>query len=301
MNKYLIVIVGPTGIGKTELASHLAKAYQTEIISADSRQFYKDLNVGVAKPSDEELREIKHHFIDSISIHDKYNAGQYEKEALECLKGLFEAYDKVIMTGGSGLFIDAVCKGFDHLPPADEDIRNNLESRMEEHGIKSLQAELKNLDQDYYQKVDLNNPRRLIRALEVCMITGEPYSSLINNRPSKRPFKICKIGLNINRNDLYDLINKRIDKMIENGLVDEVRTFYPHKHLISLQAIGYTEVFDFIDGKYDLDEAISLIKRNSRRYAKRQLTWFRKDQDIKWFEPAGLGKIKGWLSSRVVE
>lgn len=280
--KKLIVIAGPTAVGKTAAAIKLAQQLKTEIISADSRQFYREMSIGTAKPNAEELAQAKHHFIDSHSITENFTVGDFEKQALELLDELFKTHDQVIMVGGSGLFIQAVIQGFDDLPTADPEIREKLNLELAEKGIENLQDKLQEADPDYYNQVDLNNPQRLIRALEVFEATGKPFSSFRKAAINKRPFESIKIALNLPREELYDRINKRVDIMVEQGLIEEVRSLMPYKHLNALNTVGYSELFDYFDGKTDLHTAINLIKQNTRRFAKRQLTWFRKDQEMKW-------------------
>jgi len=283
--KTLIVIVGPTGIGKTDLGIFLAKKLNTEIISADSRQFYKELKIGTAVPTDEELKEVKHHFIGNKSIDEYYNASSFEFEVIDLLKKLYKTKDVVILLGGSGMYVDAVCKGIDYLPDIDMEIRNNLIKKFEDEGIESLRFELKKYDPEYYKTVDLKNPKRLLKALEISMQTGKPYSSFRVQKNKKRDFSIIKIGLNIERKKLYNRIEQRVDKMIEKGLVDEAKQFLSKKNTNALNTVGYKELFPYFEGEYDLERAIDLIKRNTRRYAKRQLSWFNRDKEIKWFEP----------------
>ncbi len=280
--KKLIVIAGPTAVGKTAAAIKLAQQLKTEIISADSRQFYREMSIGTAKPNADELRQVKHHFIDSHSITENFTVGDFEKQALQLLDELFKTNDHVIMVGGSGLFIQAVTQGFDDLPTVDPEIREKLNRELVEKGIEHLQCELKEADPDYYHQVDLNNPQRLIRALEVFQATGKPFSSYRKAAVNVRPFESIKIALNLPREVLYDRINRRVDIMVEQGLAEEVRSFLPYRHLNALNTVGYSELFDYFDGKTDLGTAINLIKQNTRRFAKRQLTWFRKDKDMKW-------------------
>ncbi|MBS1520070.1 MAG: tRNA (adenosine(37)-N6)-dimethylallyltransferase MiaA [Bacteroidetes bacterium] len=280
--KKLIVIAGPTAVGKTAAAIKLAQQLNTEIISADSRQFYREMSIGTAKPDAEELAQAKHHFIDSHSITENFTVGNFEKEALLLLAELFKTHNQVIMVGGSGLFIQAVTQGFDNLPTADPEIREKLNQELSEKGIELLQQKLKEADPDYYNQVDLNNPQRLIRALEVFETTGKPFSSYRKANINSRPFESIKIVLDLPREVLYDRINKRVDIMVEHGLVEEVRSLLPYRHLNALNTVGYSELFDYFENKTDLDTAISLIKQNTRRFAKRQLTWFRKDKDVKW-------------------
>lgn len=280
--KKLIVIAGPTAIGKTAAAVKLAQQLKTEIISADSRQFYREMSIGTAKPNAEELTQAKHHFIDSHSITELFTVGDFEKEVLQLLDELFKTHDQVIMVGGSGLFIQAVTQGFDDLPAANSEIRQQLNQKLVQKGIEYLQAKLKEADPDYYDQVDLNNPQRLIRALEVFEATGKPFSSYRKASIKTRSFESIKITLDLPREELYDRINCRVDIMVKQGLVEEVRSLLPYRHMNALNTVGYSELFDYFDGKTDLDTAISLIKQNTRRFAKRQLTWFRKDKDMKW-------------------
>ncbi|MBD1423543.1 tRNA (adenosine(37)-N6)-dimethylallyltransferase MiaA [Sphingobacterium chuzhouense] len=283
--KRLIVVVGPTAVGKTAMAITLAKHFKTEIISADSRQFYKEMSIGTAKPDAEELREVKHHFIDSHSIEEEYSAGDFERDALSLLETLFEKHDEVVMVGGSGLFVRAVCEGLDNLPKAPAAVRERLNDIFERKGLEPLQQKLKEVDPDYYRHADIHNPQRVIRALEVYEATGQPFSSYRVRETVERPFGIVTIGLNMERQKLYDRINLRVDKMIEKGLVNEVRSLLSYRNMPALLTVGYAEIFDFIDGKITLEEAISRIKQNSRRYAKRQITWFKKYGDTVWFDP----------------
>jgi len=283
--KTLIVIAGPTASGKTAAGIRLAQHYKTVVVSADSRQFYKEMSIGTAKPTLIELAEVKHYFIDSHAITDPFSVGDFEKEGLALLNDLFKSHDKVILVGGSGLYIKALCEGFDEIPQADEGIREQLNFEFEEKGIAALQEELKTADPDYYNEVDLSNPQRVIRALEVFRSTGNPFSSYRKATVNTRPFNILKIGLDLPREVLYDRINQRVDDMVKQGLIEEVRSLTPYRHLNALNTVGYSELFDYFDGKIDLDQAISLIKQNTRRFAKRQLTWFRKDQQMHWLKP----------------
>lgn len=285
LDKSLIVLVGPTAIGKTAASIQIAKEFNWPILSADSRQFFKEMSIGTAKPSAEEMQNIPHYFIDSHSIADDYNVGKYETEAIELLDKLFKTNETIVLVGGSGLYIDAICQGFDELPEADPEVRTKINTLLEEKGIEALQALLKELDPEYYSKVDLQNPQRMSRALEVCLTTGEPYSALRKGNVKKRDFNIIKIGLNTDREILYERINKRVDEMMKMGLLEEVETLVPMKHSNALQTVGYKELFDFLENKTDLNTAIDSIKQNTRKFAKRQLTWFRRDEEIKWFEP----------------
>ena len=292
MKKHLIVITGATASGKTSLAIQLANHFQTEILSADSRQFFQEMNVGTAKPTLEELKQAKHHFIDTLSIHDEYNVGEYERDASVLLEELFQKHDTVIMAGGSGLYIKAVCEGLDHFPKVDEKFRIALRQLFEEKGIEVLQEELKELDPTYYNEVDLQNPQRVIRALEICRGTGQTYSSFRTSTDTERPFKTTKIAIKWEREQLYDRINRRVDLMLEADLEQEARSLFPFKHLNALQTVGYQEWFDYFDEKIDREEAIRLIKRNTRRYAKRQMTWLRRDNDIHYVEAGDWEGIK---------
>ncbi len=296
MSKTLIIIAGPTAIGKTALAISLAKHFKTEIISADSRQFYREMNIGTAKPSEAELKEVKHHLINSHSVLDQFNAGDFEKESIELINKLFLNHDQVIMAGGSGLFINAVSHGFDQLPIATEEIRNYFNTILEEKGIKFLQDQLKEIDPVYYKEVDIYNPQRIIRALEVFECSGKTFSSLRTNIKKQRPFNIVKIGLNTDRNIVYERINLRVDQMIKDGLIKEVEGLKSFRHLNPLNTVGYSEIFDYLEGKSNREEAIEKIKQNTRRFAKRQLTWFKKSEDIKWYKPDELEPIIQYLN-----
>ncbi|HKJ47762.1 MAG TPA: tRNA (adenosine(37)-N6)-dimethylallyltransferase MiaA [Christiangramia sp.] len=284
MTNYLINIIGPTAIGKTSLSIKVASHFNTEIISADSRQFFKEMEIGTAVPDSQELDAAPHHFIQHISIEDTYSVGDFEKEAIKNLEELFQKNDVAVMVGGSGLYIKAVTEGLDDFPEVDPEIRKNLNSHLESDGIDWLQKKLFVLDPDYYKTADVQNPHRLIRALEICIETGKPFSEFLNQDKKDRNFKTISIGLTADRELIYDRINRRVDIMIENGLIEEARRLYPKRDLNALNTVGYKELFRYFDGKWDLDMAISEIKKNTRRFAKRQLTWFRKDESIKWFD-----------------
>lgn len=286
LQRLLVVIVGPTAVGKTAVAIQLAEKFQTEIISADSRQFYREMEIGTAKPSGEELHKVPHHFINNLSIHDEYNAGRYEKEAIACLNELFKAHERVVLAGGSGLFVKALCHGFDELPEGDVEIRARYEQILQKEGIIAIQEELKEKDPVYYKEVDKNNSRRLIRALEVFHKTGLPYSAFRNRKTEKRDFNIVKIGLAAEKDLLRKKIEQRIDGMLATGWLNEAKELHPYKELNALQTVGYSELFDFIEGKYDWDTTVQNIKTNTWQYAKRQLTWFKKDKEIEWFSPS---------------
>lgn len=295
--KSLIVIVGPTGIGKTDLSIDIAKEFNTEIISSDSRQVYKELKIGTAVPTDDQLKKVKHHFIGNISIYDYYNASMFEEEVLGTLKDLFINQDYVVMTGGSGMYINAVCDGIDYLPTIDQKLRDDLIKKYEEEGIESIRLQLKMLDPVSYTKIDLKNPKRMLKALEVSIQTGKPYSSFLNDTKKKRDFNIIKIGLQRDRQELYERINTRVDQMVEEGLIEEAKRFYKDRHLNSLNTVGYKELFDCFAGNITQEKAIELIKRNSRHYAKRQISWFSRDKEIVWFHPEKEEKIIEFINS----
>ena len=291
MSNLLIVILGPTGIGKTEVAIKVATDLDTYIISADSRQVFMELNIGTAVPAPSQLKKVKHYFIQHKSIHDYYSANIYEQEVISLLKKLFPVREKVVMTGGSGLYVDAVCEGIDDIPDVDPVIRRKVEEKLNSEGVSSLRNDLRLLDPESYKKVDLKNPKRIQRAVEICLSTGKPYSYFLTYKNKKRDFKVLKIGLTREREELYEIINKRVDKMVEAGLVEEARELYQYRGLNSLNTVGYNELFDHFNGNITLSNAIELIKRNTRRYAKRQLTWFGKDKNIHWFEPSDVNNI----------
>ena len=284
MYKYLISIVGPTGIGKTALSLKLASHFDTDIISADSRQFYKEIQIGTAAPSLEELAVAPHHFIHHKSIQESYSVGAFEKEALKKLELLHTSNPVVVMVGGSGLYVNAVLKGFDEFPEVHAEIRAQLNSELESNGLEVLQEELKRLDPKSYETIALQNPHRVIRALEICRGTGQPYASFLNKNKSKRKFKTISIGLKADRPLIYERINNRVDQMIENGLLEEAKAVFEHRDLNALNTVGYKELFHYFDGTWTLDFAISEIKKHTRRFAKRQMTWFQKDSETQWFE-----------------
>jgi len=283
-NKYLISIVGPTAIGKTALSIKLANYFNTEIISADSRQFFKEMSIGTAAPTEEELAAAPHHFIHHKSITEDYNVGAFEKDALKKIKELHQKHDIVIMVGGSGLYVDAVTKGLDYFPDVDPKIREQLNKTLKNEGLETLQLQLKTLDQVAYKTIAIDNPHRVIRALEICIGTNQPYSSFLNKEKNKRPFKTITVGLTANRESIYKRINKRVNLMVENGLIEEVKSLEKHKHLNALNTVGYKEIFNALDEKWPFDFAISEIKKNSRRFAKRQLTWFKRNENTLWFD-----------------
>ena len=295
----LIVLLGPTGVGKTELSLRVASHVGSPIISADSRQLYKELVIGTAAPTAEQLARIKHYFVGTLSLTDYYNASQFEEEVLLCLENLFPSTSNVVMTGGSMMYIDAVCNGIDELPTVSQEIRTNLMKRFEVEGLDPIREDLKRLDPQHYNEVDLNNYKRVIHALEICLMTGRPYSELRTNTKKTRPFRIIKIGLTRDREELCDRINARVDQMMRDGLLEEARHVYPYKHLNSLNTVGYKEMFNYLDGEWPLDFAIEKIKRNSRVYARKQMTWFKRDKEINWFHPDNIQGILTFLDEQL--
>lgn len=285
MAKNLLVIIGPTGVGKTELSLRIAENFGTEIVSADSRQLYANLKIGTAAPTPEELQRVPHHFIGTLQLTDYYSAAQYEEDALKLLDHLFQTKDVVILTGGSMMYVDAVCKGIDDIPTVDEETRKTLLERYEKEGLEQLCAELKLLDPDYYKIVDLKNHKRVIHALEICYMTGKTYTSFRTQEKKTRPFRMIKIGLTRDREELYARINQRVDIMMEQGLLDEVKQVYRYRQLNSLNTVGYKELFNYLDGEWALPFAIDKIKQNSRIYSRKQMTWFKRDEEIRWFHP----------------
>ncbi|MEY4602914.1 MAG: tRNA ((37)-N6)-dimethylallyltransferase MiaA [Bacteroidota bacterium] len=298
---YLIVIGGPTAAGKTSLALTLARKYNSEIISADSRQFYREMNIGTAKPSKEELESIPHHFINTLGVEDSYDISQFEHGVLKLLKDKFRQHNIMIMVGGSGLYHEAVIHGLDELPPRDEVIRRTLEQELNEKGLQPLQLELKDRDPQTSARIDLNNPLRVLRALEICRTSGQPYSSFIGKKKNTRDFKPLLMAVSPERSTLYDRINKRVDEMIQTGLVEEVQSLLPYRSANALRTVGYSELFDYFDGKTTLEEAIDKIKQHTRNYAKRQLTWFRNQSDYTLFDPQETEKIIDWIESNSIE
>jgi tRNA dimethylallyltransferase len=294
--KNLIVILGPTAVGKTALSIQAAQHFGTEIISADSRQIYHELNIGVARPTQAELEAVKHHLIGHISIHTAYSAGSYERDALSICSQLFEKHDHVICCGGSMMYVDALTKGLDDLP-ADKSVRENLIRIHQNEGIGALQSQLEQLDPEYYRVVDIHNPHRIIRALEVCLISGQTYTSLRKAAHRERPFRVIAIGMTAQRNWLYSRINKRVDEMMRLGLEEEARMLLPHRHLNSLNTVGYKEMFEYFDGKMSLEMAVEKIKQHTRNFAKRQLTWWRRDPSIHWFAADSKGNGVDFIES----
>ena len=299
MAKNLLVIIGPTGVGKTELSLRIAENFGTEIVSADSRQLYANLKIGTAAPTPEELQRVPHHFIGTLQLTDYYSAAQYEEDALKLLDHLFQTKDVVILTGGSMMYVDAVCKGIDDIPTVDEETRKTLLERYEKEGLEQLCAELKLLDPDYYKIVDLKNHKRVIHALEICYMTGKTYTSFRTQEKKTRPFRMIKIGLTRDREELYARINQRVDIMMEQGLLDEVKQAYPYRQLNSLNTVGYKELFNYLDGEWELPFAIDKIKQNSRIYSRKQMTWFKRDEEIRWFHPNQEEDILTYIKQKI--
>ena len=285
MKNTLIVLIGPTGVGKTELSLSIAEHFKTCIVSADSRQLYADLKIGTAAPTPDQLARVPHHFVGTLRLTDYYSAAQYEAEVMVKLEELFQQNDVVVLTGGSMMYVDAICKGIDDIPTVDKETRELMIQRYEEEGLEKLCSELKLLDPEYYQIVDLKNPKRVVHALEICYMTGKTYTSFRTREIKKRPFRIIKIGLTREREELYNRINRRVDEMMEKGLLEEARSVAEYKHLNSLNTVGYKEILKYIDGEWPLDFAIEKIKQNSRIYSRKQMTWFKRDTEISWFHP----------------
>ncbi|MBN1158059.1 MAG: tRNA (adenosine(37)-N6)-dimethylallyltransferase MiaA [Bacteroidales bacterium] len=296
-DKFLIIITGPTASGKTGLAIRIAEKLDTEIINADSRQVFREMVIGTAAPDARQRSQIKHHLMGHKSVTDRYNASIFEFEVLELLEKLFLRRQLVIMTGGSGLYIDAVCRGINDLPPVDPAVREELKALYRKDGMAGITKELEKADPEYYKRVDLKNPKRILKALEIYITTGKPYSTYLTGRRKPRPFNIIKIGLEIDRRILYGRINRRVDEMVSCGLVDEVRSLYPYRDRNALNTPGYKEIFEYLEENISLEEAIDLIKRHTRQYARRQLTWFRKDQEIRWFSPDNPTEIFNFIST----
>lgn len=301
MKKSLIVLLGPTAVGKTELSLQLAERLGCPIISADSRQLYRDMVVATAAPTREQLARVPHHFIGTFSLTDYYSAAQYEADALALIERLFTRHDTLLLTGGSMMYIDAVCNGIDEIPTISEEVRRAVVTRYEEEGLDVLLEELQRLDPDFYEKVDRRNPKRVIHAVEICRMTGQPYSSLRTETKKERPFDIVKIGLTRPREELYGRINSRVDAMMRDGLEAEARRLYPYRHLNALNTVGYKEMFAYFDGTYDLPTAVEKIKRNTRVYARKQMTWFRRDDTIVWFTPDDRLKLFAYVEKRLHE
>jgi tRNA dimethylallyltransferase len=299
--KYVISVVGTTAIGKTTLGIKLAQYFNTEIISADSRQFFKEMKIGTAVPDEDELQAAKHHFIQNLYIFDRYSVGDFEKDALEKIAELHQKHDVVILLGGSGLYVDAVLKGLDYFPTIAQEIREELKILLKINGIEFLQNQLKELDEVAYKTIAVENPQRLIRALEICIGSGKPYSSFLNKKLGNRNFIPIKIGLTADREIIYDRINRRVDIMMEKGLLEEAKKLFPYKELNALQTVGYRELFNYLDGEFMLDFAVSEIKKNTRRFAKRQITWFKRDSEIEWFNYLeGSQEIASFIKTKLV-
>ena len=299
MPKNLIVLIGPTGVGKTELSLSIAESFHTCIVSADSRQLYADLKIGTAAPTPDQLARVPHHFVGTLQLTDYYSAAQYEAEVMAKLEELFKENNVVVLTGGSMMYVDAICKGIDDIPTVDKETRELMLQRYEEEGLEQLCKELKLLDPEYYSIVDLKNPKRVIHALEICYMTGKTYTSFRTRSTKERPFHIIKIGLTRDREELYDRINRRVDIMMQDGLLEEARNVYAYKHLNSLNTVGYKEMFKYLDGEWTLDFAIEKIKQNSRIYSRKQMTWFKRDTDIAWFHPEQQKEIMQHIKSQI--
>lgn len=295
----LIVLIGPTGVGKTELSLRLAEHFHTCIVSADSRQLYADLKIGTAAPTSKQLNRVPHYLVGTLKLTDYYSAARYEEEALATLGKLFRQHDTVILTGGSMMYIDAICKGIDDIPTVDTETRELMLQRYETEGLEKLCAELKLLDPEYYRIVDLKNPKRVIHALEICYMTGKTYTSFRTQQKKQRPFRIIKVGLTRDRAELYNRINHRVDIMIEEGLLEEARSVYPYRTLNSLNTVGYKEMFNYLDGIWELPFAIEKIKQNSRIYSRKQMTWFKRDEEIQWFHPEQETEILDYINTKI--
>jgi len=300
MKNILIVLLGPTGVGKTDVSIDIAHHFSCEIISADSRQFFREMKIGTAVPSDDQLKKVKHYFIRFLSIKDYYSSSLFERDVLKILPAIFVKNNMALMTGGSGMYIDAVCKGIADIPDTDHAVREKYTGIYNEQGIEGLRFALRMLDPEHYEKVDLKNHKRIIRALEVCETTGKPYSSFLKKENRQRDFEIVKIGLGRPREELFRRINLRVDKMLEEGLENEARDLFEMRHLNALNSVGYREMFDYFEGKITKDKAIELIKRNTRRFAKRQMTWWARDKEITWFDPDNIPGIENFVERRII-
>ena len=294
--KTLIVITGPTAVGKTALCLDIAQHFGIPVINADSRQIYKELKIGTASPTIEQMRRVPHYFVGSLSLHDYYSASLFEQQVLEILRREFEHSDYALLTGGSMMYIDAVCNGIDDIPTVDDETRETLKRRLADEGLEALVEELRQLDPEYYEIVDKQNPRRVVHGLEICLMTGKTYTSFRKREKKQRPFRIIKIGLNRDREELYNRINQRVDQMMDEGLLDEARNLYPMRHMNALNTVGYKEMFAYLDGTWTLEEAVERIKGNTRRYARKQLTWYKKDEQIRWFHPDEKENILSYIS-----
>jgi len=295
-DKTLIVLTGPTAVGKTAVSLDIAKHFGIPVINADSRQIFKELKIGTARPTETEMQEVRHYFVGTLSIDDYYSASLYEQQVLELLDKEFQSHDYALLSGGSMMYIDAVCDGIDDIPTIDDNTRALMKQRLKEEGLEALVEELKRLDPEYYEIVDRQNPRRVVHALEICVMTGKTYTSFRKRSKKERPFRIIKIGLDRPREELYNRINARVDKMMSDGLLDEVKALYPEKELNALNTVGYKELFDYLDGRWPLKEAVERIKGNTRRYARKQLTWYKKDEQIRWFHPDDKHSIINFIS-----
>ena len=298
MEKTLIVITGPTAVGKTALCLDVAKHFDIPIINADSRQIFRELKIGTARPTEEQMRQVHHDFVGMLGLEDYYSASLFEQQVLALLEQQFLTRDYALMAGGSMMYIDAVCDGIDDIPTIDEETRATMKRRLAEEGLEALCEELRQLDPEYYEIVDRQNPRRVVHALEICQMTGKTYSSFRKREKRERPFDIIKIGLNRPREELYERINKRVDQMMADGLLEEAKRLYPMRHLNALNTVGSKELFDYIDGRWSLEEAVERIKGNTRRYARKQLTWYKKDEQIRWFHPDDTEQIINYICGK---
>jgi len=298
LKKTLIVITGPTAVGKTALCLDLATHFGIPIINADSRQIYRELKIGTARPTEEQMQQVNHYFVGTLGLEDYYSASLFEQQVLELLSQLFQTHDYALMAGGSMMYIDAVCDGIDDIPTIDDETRALMKRRLVEEGLEQLCEDLKRLDPEYYEIVDRQNPRRVVHALEICTMTGQTYTSFRRCEKRERPFRIIKIGLNREREELYARINQRVDEMMSNGLLEEVKAMYPKRSLNALNTVGYKELFDYLEGRWSLDEAVERIKGNTRRYARKQLTWYKKDEQIRWFHPDEKNSIIDYILSQ---
>ena len=297
--KTLIVITGPTAVGKTALCLEIARHFGIPIINADSRQIYRELKIGTASPSDEQLRQVPHYLVGTLSLHDYYSASLFEQQVLEILEKEFQQHDIALLTGGSMMYIDAVCDGIDDIPTVDDETRNMLKRRLADEGLEALVEELKVLDPEYYEIVDKQNPRRVVHGLEICLMTGKTYTSFRKKEKKQRPFHIIKIGVNRPREELYQRINQRVDQMMADGLLEEAKRVYQQRDMNALNTVGYKELFDYLDGRWTLEEAVERIKGNTRRYARKQLTWFKRDEEIRWFHPEQQQDILNYISLQI--
>ena len=298
MKKTLIVITGPTAVGKTALCLEIAKHFDIPIINADSRQIYRELRIGTAQPTKEQLQQVRHYFVGTLGLDDYYSASLFEQQVLECLEQQFQTRDYALLSGGSMMYIDAVCDGIDDIPTIDDETRTLMKQRLAQEGLEALVDELRQLDPEYYEIVDRQNPRRVVHALEICTMTGKTYTSFRKREKRQRPFQIIKIGLNRPREELYDRINQRVDQMMADGLLEEARSLYPLRHLNALNTVGYKELFDYLEGRWPLEEAVERIKGNTRRYARKQLTWYKKDERMKWFHPQETEQIINYICGK---